>query len=238
MKIFIDPGHGGVWRPNPPKGDPGVVTPDGKKIESHYTFLYACTLRDVLEAAGFHVVMTRDHDEYTVDNALRTVGTQRDDLFIALHFDTWSGGKKLIYYAGLVDKHGLHEDSLKLAKALDKHLQTNDIRSSTTSRFGRLYIDDAHCPSVLIEIDRIDRADDSMTARLEFSNLVLQALREHLNIKERPGGEVDSPTKTFNTPFQRVFIIDENNVQKQLTNIDRMSIVGDKLYIALKSEIQ
>lgn len=232
MTIFIDPGHGGVWRPNPPKGDPGVVSPDGKKIESAYNFLYACTLRDVLAAAGFSVVLTREHDDYMVPYSNRTSLPGRDDLFIAIHFDTWSGGKQMIYYAGLVDKHGLVADSQKLAKAMDYHLHYGDIRSSTSSRFGRLYIDDTKCPSILIEVDRIDRADSSMEARLEFSNRVLHGIREYLGISDRTGGEVDGD-KTFNTPFQRVFVIDKNGAEKQL-DIERMSIVGDKLYIALK----
>jgi hypothetical protein len=39
--------------------------------------------------------------------------------------------------------------------------------------------------------------------------------------------------RVFPTPFQRVFVI-EGGVEKQL-EIERMSIVGDKLYIAVKS---
>lgn len=232
MKIIIDPGHGGVWRPTPPSGDPGVVTPDGKKIESYYTWIYANTLQEVLIKAGFTVILTRDNDDYTVPSSVRTSKGSREDLFISIHFDTYAGGKKLIYYAGLNSNNGLRDDSFKLASIMDKHISSNDIRSSVTSRFGRLYIDDNKCPAILIEIDRIDKADDSLEARLEFSNLVLSGLREYLGITN-VGGVVDE--EGFNTPFQRVFVI-ENNVQRQL-NIERMSIVGDKLYIAIKEEV-
>lgn len=223
MKIIIDPGHGGRWRPNPPKGDPGVVSIDGTKVESAYNFMYATTLREVLVKAGFDVVMTRDHDEHTIDNRLRTKETTQDSLMISLHFDTWQGGKRLIYYAALNPQ--ISEASLKLAEAIDKHVKTGDIRKSTSSRFSRLYIDDSKGAAVLIEVDRIDRADDSEAARTDFANKVLAGINEYLGKK----------TQLFDTPFQRVFVI-ENGEQRQLTNIERMSIVGDKLYIALKDE--
>lgn len=230
MRIIIDPGHGGVWRPNPPRGDPGVVTPDGKKIESHYNWIYAQTLRDILTKAGFEVLMTREHDDYTVDNRERTKETTPEDLFISIHFDTYVGGRRMIYFAGLSNL--LSEDSLRLAREIDSYLDTKDIRSSVSSRFGRLYIDDAKCPAILIEVDRIDRADDSMEARLGFANNVLSGIRDYLGVFEPPGGVIDEDElPRFNTPFQRVFII-ENGQEKQL-DISRMSIVGDKLYIAL-----
>lgn len=231
MKIIIDPGHGGVWRPNPPRGDPGVVTPDGKKIESHYNWLYAQTLRDILQRAGFEVVMTREHDNYTVDNRERTRATEPGDLFISIHFDSVVGGRRMIYFAGL--RNDLRDESIRFARSIDKFLETNDLRSSTSSRFGRLYIDDSKCPAVLIEVDRIDRADGSEGARLEFANRVLDGVRDYLGVFEAPGGIIDEDEiPVFDTPFQRVFVI-ENGVENQL-DIARMSIVGDKLYIALK----
>ena len=231
MKIVIDPGHGGRWRPSPPRGDPGVVTPDGEKIESHYNWLYAQTLRDVLQKAGFEVVMTREHDNYTVDNRERTRATEPGDLFISIHFDSVVGGRRMIYFAGL--NNALRDDSLKFAKEVDAHLKTKDLRSSTTSRFGRLYIDDAKCPAILIEVDRIDRADGSVGARLEFANNVLSGIMDYLGVFELPGGVIDEDEiPVFATPFQRVFVI-ENGTERQL-DISRMSIVGDKLYIALR----
>ena len=231
MKIIIDPGHGGVWRPTPPRGDPGVVTPDGNKIESHYNWIYANTLRDILVKAGFEVVMTREHDNHTVDNRERTRATEPGDIFISIHFDSYIGGRRMIYFAGL--NNNLRDESIRLAKALDTYLETKDLRASTSSRFGRLYIDDAKCPAVLVEVDRIDRADGSMEARLDFANNILSGIRDFLGVFEAPGGVIDEDEMPrFNTPFQRVFLI-ENGQERQL-DVDRMSVVGDKLYIALK----
>lgn len=231
MRIIIDPGHGGVWRPTPPRGDPGVVTPDGKKIESHYNWIYSLTVKDVFEKAGFEVVMTREHDEYTVLLKDRTKFATPEDLFISIHFDTYVGGKRLIYFAA--QNQSIREESINLAQTIDKHLKTGDLRPSTSSRFGRLYIDDNKCPAILVEVDRIDRADSSMEARLEFANMLLSGVREYLGITDDSSGIVDSvELPPFNTPFQRVFIV-EGNHEYQL-DIDRMSIIGDKLYIALK----
>lgn len=216
MRIFIDPGHGGVWRPNPPKGDPGVVSPDGKKIESNYTWLYSLKLREILSNAGFDVVLTREHNEHTITN--RTRGTTPEDLFISIHFDTYlPGGRKMIYYAGLKND----SESKRFARVMDEYLKTGNIQPSTNSRFGRLYIDDAKCPAILIEVDKITDADDSEETMVAFSNKVLDGIRRYVG--------------KFSTPFQRVFLI-ENDVQRQL-EIERMSIVGDKLYIVTKKGV-
>lgn len=259
MKIIIDPGHGGVWRPQPPRGDPGVV--HGTKIESRYTWLYAQTLRDVLSGAGFSVVMTRSHDNYTVPLRERTVMTRPEDLFISLHFDSVVGGRRMIFFAG--QNNNIRGESIRLAENLDEYLKTGVIRPSTTSRFGRLYIDDARCPAVLVEIDRIDRADGSLEARRNFANLILAGIGKHLapkrmatqigqaqqpapnpapspapnpapNPTPNPASQQATPPR-FNTPFQRVFIL--RGREKTQLNIERMSIVGDKLYIAIKEDV-
>lgn len=233
MKIIIDPGHGGVWRPNPPKGDPGVVTPDGKKVESHYNWIYALTVKEIFEKSGFEVVMTRNHDEYTVPLKERTKLASSEDLFISIHFDTYVGGKRMIYFAE--QNPAIRTDSLELAKTVDKYLQTGDLRPSTSSRFGRLYIDDNKCPAILVEVDRIDRANPSTESRLEFANKLLSGVREYLGLDGEHGGVIDGEElPPFNTPFQRVFIVEGDN-EYQL-DVERMSIIGDKLYIALKSE--
>jgi len=231
VKIVIDPGHGGVWRPEPPRGDPGVVTPDGKKIESYYNWIYSQSAKSVLERAGFEVVLTREHNDYTVPLTERTKFATEKDLFISIHFDSYIGGRRMIYYAG--QNQRIRADSIKLAEAVDKHLRTGDLRPSTSSRFGRLYIDDNKCPAILVEVDRIDRADSSLEARLEFANLLLLGIQEYLGVTGGAGGIIDNDElPAFSTPIQRVFLI-EGGVEKQLS-VERMGIVGDKLYIALK----
>lgn len=226
MKVFVDPGHGGVW----PNGDPGVVTEDRQKIESYYTWVYANRLVTELEKNGFNPVLTRNQDEYKIPYSQRTKDAKPEDVLISLHFDTYLGGKKLIYY-------GQKEKSLELAKNIDEFFGSNDLRETTTSRFGRLYIDDAASPSVLIEVDRIDKATLDEGTMKSFCRDVVNGLKKFVgyeisqsdNSGQIEGEEQENPGIT--TDFDRVFIVDKNNNSEEIP-IDRMSLVGNKLYIA------
>lgn len=226
MTIYIDPGHGGVW----PKGDPGVVSEDGQKIESFYTWKYANALQNYLEERGFDTELTRKQDEYKIPYSQRTSSATEDDILISIHFDTYLGGKKLIYY-------GQQEESQELAESIDRFFASGDLRPSTSSRFGRLYIDDAVCPSVLVEVDRIDRASLEEAVVKSFCKDIAQGLDlflgEEVDVEEN-SGQIDGDTG-INTPFKRVFIVSPTNNSVEMP-VDRMSIVGDKLYIAPDAE--
>lgn len=222
MIIYIDPGHGGVW----PDGDPGVVSEDGTKIESFYNWKYANKLQEVLIENGFMVELTRNQDEYKIPYSQRTSVAKKEDLLISLHFDTWMGGKKLIYYSS-------QGNSQDLAESIDEFFGSGDIRKTQSSRFGRLYIDDAKCPAILIEIDRIDRATLDDEVMMAFCKDILNGLKKYLGIgedSEDNSGQIEGDDD-ISTPFKRVFIVDENNNSHEIP-IERMSIVGDKLYIA------
>lgn len=224
MKIFVDPGHGGVW----PKGDPGVVTQDGKKIESYYTWMYGNKLVNYLNKNGFKAVLTRNQDEYKIPYSDRTKNTQQGDLLISLHFDTYVGGKRLIYY-------GQQERSKELAEKIDEFFSSGDLRASTSSRFGRLYIDDAKCPAVLVEVDRIDKATLDEDAMKAFCEDILQGIKKfmghEIESEDKSGQIEDEDRPQITTPFTRVFLVTPDNESQEIP-VNRMSIVGDKLYIA------
>lgn len=226
MTIYIDPGHGGVW----PKGDPGVVSEDGQKIESYYAWKYANALQDYLEDRGFDTELTRKQDEYKIPYSQRTSSATEDDVLISLHFDTYLGGKKLIYF-------GQQEESYELAEAVDKFFASGDLRASTSSRFGRLYIDDAKCPSILVEVDRIDRVTLEESVVRAFCVDIAKGLElflgEEISVEEN-SGQVDGD-EGISTSFKRVFIVSPTNNITEI-GVDRMSIVGDKLYIAPNAE--
>lgn len=226
MKIYVDPGHGGVW----PKGDPGVVSEDGQKIESRYTWLYANRLVSRLEKEGFKAQLTRTQDEYKIPYSDRTKDAKPEDILISLHFDTYLGGKKLIYY-------GQQVKSLRLAESIDTFFGSKDLRASTTSRFGRLYIDDAKSPAVLIEVDRIDRASLEESVMAAFCEDVVKGIKKFIGyeIEEVDNSgqieEENSQESKINTPFKRVFLVKPDNETEEIP-VNRMSLVGDKLYIA------
>ena len=205
--IIIDAGHGGVW----PNGDPGAVW-DGK-VESHYAFLYANALSAYLESFGMETKLTRTQDEYKTPFKERTSGAKPGDLFISIHFDTVYG-QRLVYYAGENDTY----DSIGLATRLASSLKCKVV-SSTESRFGRLYIDDAKCQSVLVEVAPINEASSKEEDVTAFCKKVYEALKPKVS-----------------TPFKRVFLVDKDNVSKELP-VERMSIVGDKLYIAPQKDV-
>jgi N-acetylmuramoyl-L-alanine amidase len=79
--ICLDPGHGGKDSGNRVGGIFG-------HSEKTYTLALALELRKQLEAAGFHVILTRSKDVY-VDLPARPALADRDgaDLFISLHFN-------------------------------------------------------------------------------------------------------------------------------------------------------
>ena len=225
MIIYVDPGHGGVW----PNGDPGVVTEDGKKIESYYNWVYANHLVEHLERKGFDAKLTRTQDEYKIPYSDRTKNAKSRDILISLHFDTYIGGRRMIYY-------GQQERSRELAEKIDTFFGSNDLRASTTSRFGRLYIDDADSPSVLVEVDRIDRATLDKSFIAGFCEDITRGIESFIgyDVDETDNSgqiEEESPQKQIKTPFTRVFIVNQDNTSSEVP-VNRMSIVGDKLYIA------
>lgn len=225
MIIYIDAGHGGVW----PNGDPGVVSQDGKKIESAYNFHYANKLADYLTDRGFAVSLTRDHDDYKIPYSQRTKDAKPHDLLISIHFDTYLGGKRLIYYSD-------HAFSKKLAENIDIFFSSKDLRASESSRFNGLYIDDANCPAVLVEVDRIDKASMEPSVVEAFCEDIYLGLQSYIGADiETPDNSGQIEENTFDTPFSRVFFVSPENETTEVP-VERMSIVGDKLYIAPAAE--
>lgn len=217
MRIVIDAGHGGVW----PNGDPGAVS--GSKVESHFTYVYANSLAAYLHSKGYDTVLTRKQDKFNVPFHDRTSIATADDLFISIHFDA-TGGGPMIYFADYYHTDRVAK-SKKFAEDVDSFLRTGDIAGSTTSRFNRLYIDDNKCPAILIEVDTVDKADESHDALHAFNDAVLQGIEKYLGKTPQP------QDKKFDTPFQRVFLVKPDNTSKEI-KVSRMSVVGDKLYIA------
>ncbi|MBC8095628.1 MAG: N-acetylmuramoyl-L-alanine amidase [Akkermansiaceae bacterium] len=79
--ICLDPGHGGR--------DPGFQV--GSNNEKKYTLLLAQEVRELLQRAGFNVVMTRSTDYYLSPEARPDVARKRKaDLFVSLHFNAFS----------------------------------------------------------------------------------------------------------------------------------------------------
>ncbi len=78
--IVLDPGHGGR--------DPGTRNPDLGLTEKEMTLDVAFRLRDILEAEGYRVVLTREDDTYVTLEQRATIANRIEaDLFISIHFN-------------------------------------------------------------------------------------------------------------------------------------------------------
>lgn len=78
--IVLDPGHGGQ--------DPGAISRSGK-YEKNITLAMAQETRELLEDAGYKVVLTRDKDKAIPLRGRTVIAHQADgDLFISIHADS------------------------------------------------------------------------------------------------------------------------------------------------------
>ena len=83
-RVVIDAGHGAH--------DPGASGIGGLK-EKDVTLDLALRVRDILQAAGYETVLTRDHDVYLpLEERTALANTARGDLFLSLHCNSSDAG--------------------------------------------------------------------------------------------------------------------------------------------------
>ncbi len=82
--IVLDPGHGGI--------DPGAISRN-KHYEKDIVFAFVQELSKSLRATGrYRIVQTRDTDNFvSLRDRVRIARTEKADLFIAIHADTFRG---------------------------------------------------------------------------------------------------------------------------------------------------
>lgn len=97
-RIVLDPGHGG--------DNLGTRTPGGLE-EKFLTLDIARRVREVLEAASFEVVMTREGDEsMTLEERAAVANRKRGDIFVSIHVNWFEGNRDSgieTYYLGPTD---------------------------------------------------------------------------------------------------------------------------------------
>ncbi len=158
--IILDPGHGG--------SDTGAVGPDGV-TEASVTLPVAMKTRDILEASGAKVVMTRttdvdvygpnasDHDELQarVDVGLRTPGT---DIFVSIHCNAFSNpgahGMETFYYPKT-------DADYRLAALLNEELLAAGGRHNRGVKQARFYVmRHSDVPASLVELAFITNPEE------------------------------------------------------------------------------
>ncbi|KFI31975.1 N-acetylmuramoyl-L-alanine amidase [Haematobacter massiliensis] len=82
--VMLDPGHGGI--------DPGAE--HGGTNEARLMLLFAVELREVLEAAGFTVSLTREEDVFVpLETRISRAHLAGADVFLSLHADALAEGQ-------------------------------------------------------------------------------------------------------------------------------------------------
>ena len=137
--IVLDAGHGGR--------DPGAVV--GKRLyEKKYTLDVVQRVKTLLEKEGAYVILTRNGD-YTrsLPRRTRIANRQKGDLFVSVHFNTFSSskahGSKSFYYK---------KKDKRLALSIQKQLRKDLSLKSNGIKRSRFYVlRHTKMPAVLIE---------------------------------------------------------------------------------------
>src|SRR5713101_1090620 len=137
--VVIDAGHGGFDRGGIP----------GQRIaEKTMTLDVALRLRQVLEASGYRVVMTRDSDVFVpLPTRVAIANSYRSAIFVCIHFNaTQRRG------AGGIETYFYSRDSLPLASAIHSYVVGGAPSSNRGVRRRGFYVlRKTNIPAVLVE---------------------------------------------------------------------------------------
>jgi len=183
ITIVIDPGHGGT--------DTGALSPHGL-FEKNANLLQANAVRKALEALGFNVLMTREHDETLVlTERPRLAVDRKADAFVSIHHNAPAVDKDAasIRYSAVYSWNEIGEElsdaiSARLAAALD-----GDIPSKGSLYANFAVTRNTEIPSCLIEFDFLtspegEEAIFSIPRRKFLAEAVARGIADWCGIEE------------------------------------------------------
>ena len=138
--VMIDPGHG--------ERVPGCVIDD--VMEKDITLAVSLKLRDVLQAAGATVKMTREDDSFypRLKERGKMANDAHADYFISIHCNSYTEDSSIRGF----ESYFYGEDGKKLSKAMVKAAKAAGI-PAPDSKYGNFQVlRDTKMPSVLVEI--------------------------------------------------------------------------------------
>ncbi|HJB25883.1 MAG TPA: N-acetylmuramoyl-L-alanine amidase CwlD [Firmicutes bacterium] len=167
-KIILDPGHGGI--------DGGAIGVDGL-VEKDINLEIALTLRSMLEASGFEVLMTRETDISIHDPSAKTIKQQKtsdlknrlkmtqenpDAIFVSIHQNQFPQGK----YKGAQVFYGRkNEQSKVLAELVQATMieQLDHTNKRKCKEGGKeLYLlYESEVPTVLVECGFVSNPEEA-----------------------------------------------------------------------------
>ena len=180
--IVVDAGHGG--------SDPGAQR--GDIAEKELTLAIAQKLKQVLEASGATVVMTRNDDTFvSLEDRVKTTNQLLPDLFVSVHINALEQ---------VSDVHGIEtyyqtDQSRLLADSIHQSLVTSLAAPDRSVRKARFYvINHTPVPAVLAEVGFISSKDERQKlASSQYQQQVAEALAQGVMLYLAKAG--DTPEK-------------------------------------------
>ncbi|MCD7032984.1 SH3 domain-containing protein [Metabacillus sp. GX 13764] len=169
--IVLDPGHGGY--------DSGTIGYNGT-LEKNLTLRTARLVASKLEAAGAHVIITRNSDTYaSLQSRAALSQTNHADAFVSMHYDSTidqsAKGFTCYYYNTVKDG--------KLASSIHDAMAANSPTSDRGMRFGNFHvIRENSQPSILIELGYLSNSMEELIITSEqYQEQAAQAIYAGLN---------------------------------------------------------
>lgn len=168
MTVVIDAGHG---------GEDGGASSSAGLVEKDVNLDIAKILRDMLEANGVNVIMTREDDRLLYDRNVNYQGRKKkldlaarlaiadatpDSIFISIHMNSFSDPK----YSGLQVWYSQNNTaSYSLAELIraknQEMLQSNNNRKTKAATSAINLLHNAKCPAVLVECGFLSNTDEA-----------------------------------------------------------------------------
>ena len=163
--ILLDPGHGGI--------DPGAicsVNVTGLSNEKDINLSIATKVKELLEAEGATVVMTRNGDDWKSYTQRNNAVRDRDpDMFISIHCDSSTSasatGTSAYYYRAYSQPlaKSIH-NSLVSAYKNEIYKDRNDIKIDRGTNFYAFnVIRVEECPAILVEYGFVSNTEECQT---------------------------------------------------------------------------
>ena len=191
--VIIDAGHG---------GEDGGATSAAGLVEKDVNLEIATVLRDLLQANGINVIMTREDDRLLYDRNVDYKGRKKkldlaarlavanstpDAVFVSIHMNSFTDPR----YSGLQVWYSPNDPaSLSLADMIQQEnkeqLQNENTRKTKAATSAIHLLHNAQCPAVLVECGFLSNPEEA--ARFEGSEyrqkvafVLFSAITEFLN---------------------------------------------------------